>query len=306
MRRFPADASIQKTACYPLTFMLRASGAVQRVRDAGGAELVVCALRAHINDAVLVHACCLALDWMIVAGLGSSISIDVEAAASLAAAALLQHPSDAGVQKIASQLTEHLLECRSTPLVDGPSPEGAALARVPALKERRDFVSLERDMDAFPEYEELQCAGCDAIDDIISDGGSRDDAAAAGAIECVVRVLDLFPRSADTQRTSMMALAQFTHFEDGTAHRAGSAGAVRLVFRALRSTLLEGRSIVAALTMLGRLLNEDQFRAEALKLGGLAVGLAALQRCFFPRSLSHVSLSLSACTSYLDTPNMGT
>ena len=38
------------------------------------------------------------------------------------------------------------------------SPEHAVLARVADLKARSDFASLVRDMDAFPELEELQRA----------------------------------------------------------------------------------------------------------------------------------------------------
>lgn len=52
------------------------------------------------------------------------------------------------------------------------SPERAALARVAELQRSLDFASLVRDMDAFPECEELQVAGSFAIGNIICGGGS--------------------------------------------------------------------------------------------------------------------------------------
>ena len=87
------------------------------------------------------------------------------------------------------------------------SPERLALARVAELQQRRDFASLVRDMDAFLELEELQLSGCKAIRRIIFEGGSCEEATAAGAVECVVRALDLFQHSAEMQGSSLAALA---------------------------------------------------------------------------------------------------
>ena len=207
-KRFPAKPLIQGWACNLLGHLVIVPDGAQRVRDAGGGELVVAALRTHAAHPGVAQACCLSLYNMLEHGLASSI--DVEAAASLASAALRAHPSDEYVQMNATLLAKRLLECRSTPLVDGASPERAALARVAELKGRRDFASLERDMDAFPECEELQRDGCDAIYDILEEGGSHEEAAAAGAIECVVRSLDLYPYSANTQHACLAALANLT------------------------------------------------------------------------------------------------
>ena len=95
MRRFPADFRTQWWASNFLTALVPIPGAVQRVRDVGGGELVVSALRAHIAHASTAHTSCEALYSMLEAGLASSI--DVEAAAFLAAAALQTHPSDKDV-----------------------------------------------------------------------------------------------------------------------------------------------------------------------------------------------------------------
>ena len=59
-----------------------------------------------------------------------------------------------------------------TPMQPDLSPERAALARVAELQRSLDFASLVRDMDAFPECEELQVAGSFAIGNIICGGGS--------------------------------------------------------------------------------------------------------------------------------------
>ena len=215
-------------------------------------------------------------------------SDDAAAALARADAALRSHPSVAIVQKNASLLLERL-EHPSTPLVDGALPERAALARVAELKGRRDFASLMRDMDAFPECEELQRAGCDAIDDILQHGESHEEAATAGAIECIVQALVLFPFSADTQRTSMMALVGLTCLE-ASAHRAGNAGAVRFAVDALRPFPLDANLIYAAVAVLGNISAEVQFRVEALDWGVLALVVSALRRYDLHRS--HLTLTL--------------
>ena len=294
MRRYPADFEIYPThglvlcwACYLLTRLVPEPDAVQRVRDVGGGELVVSALRAHITDAEVAHASCSALCSMLVNGLASSIV--VEAAASLAAAAHRTHPSDEDVQTSASSLAERLLEYCSTPLVDGASPECATLARVAELKGRHDFVSLVRDMNAIPQCEELQCDGCDAIYAILEDGGLREDAAAAGALECILRSLDLFPFSAGTQGKSLMTLARIT-FLEATVARAGNAGVVPLAVGALRTFPNNVLLIYNALTVLGNVSSDVQLRAEALNLNALAFGVAALRR-YTLESHSHILLT---------------
>ena len=224
---------------------------------------------------------------------GLASSIDVEAAASLAAAALRSHPSNDYVQKSASRLSGLLLEYRSTPLVAGASPERATLARVAELKGRRDFASLVHDMDAFPECEELQRAGCDAIDDIIRDGGTPEEAAATSAVACVVRALDVFPYSADTQRSCLAVLGNLIVLE-AAAHRAGSAGAVRLAVHAVRSFPDDAFVIYNALHVLRNVSFEGQFRPEALKMGSVALGVAAWRR-YFVLSVVWSLLTLTLC-----------
>ena len=252
--------------------------AAHRVYDAGGGELVVSALRAHTADAGAARACCMALYNMLEHGLASSI--DVGAAASLAAAVLRTHRSDETVQAYASRLVDLLLKSQPTPLVAGVSPERAALARVAELKGRRDVASLVRDMDAFPECEELQRDGCEAIDDFIRDGGSSSAASKAGAVECVVRALDLFPFSADTQYACLMALASLTILV-ATAQRAGDAGAIRLALHALRSFPADTSLICEALIVLGNVSIEEQFCVKAVNLGALALVIASLRRSGF-------------------------
>ena len=254
-----------------------ASGAAQRIRDAGGGELVVSALRAHTADAGVARTCCMALYNMLEHGLASSI--DVGAAASLAAAALRTHRSDETVQINASRLADLLLKSQPAPLEAGASPEHAALARVAELKGRRDFASLVRDMDTFPECEELQYKGCVAVFDLFDNSGSGEEAAAAGAIECFARSLDVFPYSAKTQRTSLYALTRLTCLA-ANKRRAGNAGAIRLAVHALRFFPNDTNLNCNALIALGNVSIEDQFRAEPLNLGALALVVAALRRCF--------------------------
>ena len=275
MRRFPADPEVQKWACGLLSHLVSVLNAAQRVRDAGGGELVVCAMRAHVANAKLAFPCCQALCEMLQQGLASSI--DVEAAASLATAALRAHPFDKSVLMSASRLAELLLKSQPTPMVAGLSPERAALARVAELRVRLDFASLVREMDAFPECEELQQMGCHVMYDINASGGSREEAAAAGAIECVARTLDLFPYSDDTQSIGMMALAGLAR-PLANVHRVGSVGAVRLALSALRSLPNNLSLIPAALTVLGYVSRVVHFRAEALNLGALAFETATLRR----------------------------
>ena len=237
---------------------------------------------------------------MVVYGLASSI--DVEAATSLAADALRAHPSDENVQAYASRL-DLLLKSQPTPLVDGASPERNALARVAELKGRRDVASLVRDMDAFPECEELQRDGCDAIGDTCMDRGSWDE---AGAIGCIIRSLDLFPYTADTQRGSLRALGRLTLLE-ANARRAGSAGAVRLAVHALRSFPNEERVIINAFIVLVNVSGEEQFCVEALNLGALALGVAALRRYDLPLFLFfHVALLTLRRHTSSDTSSMRT
>ena len=152
-------------------------------------------LRVHIADACVAAESCMVLLEMLKYGLTTSS----EATAALAEAARRTHPSDASVQKRASDLIDWLLASHPTPSTSaGVSLEHAALDRVSELQRRRDFASLVRDMDAFPECEELQVAGCEAIRQIIFQGGSLEEAAAAGAVECVVRAVDLFRHSGKT------------------------------------------------------------------------------------------------------------
>lgn len=279
MRRFPADGGLQHRACDHIIFLLQAPSALQRLRDVSGGELVVSTLRAHTADADATHMCCLLLAIMLDCGLASSI--DFEAAASLAAAVLRAHPSDESVQRSASELDRKLLEYGST---SSPAyvflPERAAIDRVAELKGRLDFESLVCDMDAFPDFEELQRAGSDAMDEILSDGGSHEDAVAAGAIECVVRALVLFPHSAETQRTSMVVLANLSFLDGANTHRVGSAGAVRHAIHTLRFFPDDTLLMCSAFGVLGNVSAEDQFRVEALNLGALALGVAALRRYF--------------------------
>ena len=166
------------------------------------------------------------------------------------------------------------------------SPKRAALARVAELKERRDFASLVHDMDAFPELEELQRAGCAAFSLMLGDDGSWEDAAAAGVVECVVRALDLFQHSAETQRISLMALNKLflATRSQGIVSVAGKAGAVRLAVRALRSFPEDYRVVGTAFYVLGQLLGRfgaslQQFCDEAVSLNAPLLSLAALRRC---------------------------
>ena len=289
MRRFPANVSVQESACLVFYHLMSEPNVVQRFCDAGGGGLVCSALLAHISNADVARVCCKALFVMLVRGheQGIAPTIDVEAITALKADALRAHPSNAAVEASVQRLTMGLLyDCSA-------STELAALDRVAELKGRRDFASLVRDMDAFPECEELQRDGCDAITDILSDGGSCEKAAAASAIECVTRTLDLFPYSADTQLTSMRALASLTVLEV-TAHRVCSAGAVRLAVHALRSFPNDMLLICEALSLLGNIAAKDQFRVEALNLGVLALGVAALRR-YLSVVWSRHSLTLRQC-----------
>ena len=186
-----------------------------------------------MNDVIVASVGCFALSTMLEHGLASSI--DATAAANLAEAARRAHPSDADVQKSASDLINKLLELLSTLSNAGVSPDRAALERVDELQRRRDFASLVREMDAFPECEELQLAGCKAIRRIMFEGGSREEAAAAGAVECVVRALDLFQHSAEMQCSSLAALNFLMPPHSEAMSVAGNAGAVRLAVRALRT-----------------------------------------------------------------------
>ena len=200
MQRFPDNAYTQQTVCGIFRGVLCVPEGVLRVREVNGGSLVCAALRAHITDAGVASESCRALSEMLEHGLASSI--DATEAASLAEAARRAHPSDATVQKSVYNLLPRLLTSNPTLSNVGVSPERAALNRVAELKARHDFATLVRDMDAFPECEEMQVAGCRAIQQIIFQGGSEKEAAAAGAFECVVRALDLFQHSAETSASA--------------------------------------------------------------------------------------------------------
>ena len=175
-----------------------------------------------------------------------------EQAALLAhlAAACSAHPADTEVQRQAKRLT-HLLTPRAAPTGVAASPKRAALARVTELKERRDFVALVGDMDSFPELEKLQQAGCMAIRYIIPNGGSWEEAARVGAIECVVRAFDLFQHNAETQLITIATLYDLI-LSRASACIAGDAGAVSLIVRALRSFPDDTRIVWRAFCVLDR------------------------------------------------------
>ena len=274
MERFSDNARTQHVVCTIFHRVLCVPDGVLRVSEVNGCDLVCAALRFHVVHASVAANSCWTLSEMVEHGLVSSINA-TEAASSLAEAARRAHPSDVAVQKSASNLISRLLTSHSTPSNAGVSPERAALDRVAELKVRRDFASLVRDMDTLPECEELQRAGCYAFFDILSDGGSAKEATAAGAVECVVRALDLFQHSADTQSVSLAALNQLITLEDASVELAGNAGAVRLAVRALRSFPEGNLVIYAAFCVLGNLCMVQ----EAVNMNTPVLSVAALRRC---------------------------
>ena len=272
MRRFPAHADTQYVGCCFLFTLLRVDDGVLRIREIDCGELVCSALRIHVANAEVANGCCKLLYRMLQCGLAS---FDLSAAASLAADALHAHHLNADIRKSASDLTTRLLAHQSEQSVAGVSPERAALNRVDELEERRDFASLVRNMDAFPECEELQQAGCNAIFCIVDDGRLAKEAAASGAVECVIRALDLFRHSADTQRMSLNALnALIAPQVEAILCVAGNAGAVQLAVRALRSFPENARVITAAFYVIGHLAGLRQCCEEAIVLS-----VGALRRC---------------------------
>ena len=180
MQQFTGDTHTQIVGCSIIRRVLCDPDGVMRVCEVNGGFLVCSALRVHMSDAAVASCGCSALSEMLKQGLESTI--DATAASQLAEAACRSHPADAAVQKIASDLVSLLLEFHPTPSIGGVSPVDAALHRVAEVKECHDFASHVRDMDAFPECEELQVAGCNAFVEALDAGDSENDASAAGAI----------------------------------------------------------------------------------------------------------------------------
>ena len=288
MQRFPDNAYTQKTVCGIFRSVLCEPDGVLRVREVNGGALVCTALRAHIADACVAADACWALSEMLKHEL--TASIDGTAAASLAEAARRAHPFDVAVQKSASDLTARLLALPSTPTDSGVSLERAALDRVAELQGRRDFASLVRDMNAFPEFEELQVAGCNAIGDIINDGGSQEEAAAAGAIECALHVEALFLHTANTQCNGLRTLVSLTYHHPANILVAGDGGAVSLAVRAIRSFPLDGLVLKCAFKALGCLAVVPRFFEQMMDSGALKLAVCALSR--LPKS---VDVSCGAC-----------
>ena len=155
------------------------------------------------------------------------------------------------------------------------------MARVEKLRARRDFASLVSDMDAFPELEELQQAGCQAVCDIIQHGGSREEAILAGAVECVVRALDLFQHSAETQLTSLIGLSVLINADSSKAGIciACNAGAVPLLVRVLRSFPDNAPLLGHAFLLLSRFVPVQRYCGEALRCGAVELCVTAVRRC---------------------------
>ena len=258
MQRFSDDARTQIVGCSILRRVLCVPDGVMRFREVNGGSLVCAALRLHHADADVAAGSFSTLLEMLDHGLASSIDAT---ATSVAEAARRAHPSDALVQKSAAELISRLLASHATPSIADVSPERAALDRVAELKARRDFASLVRDTDAFPECEELQRAGSLAIFDILSEGGSAKEAAAAGAIECVIRATDLFQHSAKTQSITLLALNRLVARTGLVAVQsiAGNAGAARLAVRALRTFPEDSFVISPAFYVLGNLASVQLF-----------------------------------------------
>ena len=312
MQRFTDDTSLQRLVCIMFRGVLGVPDGVRRVREVNGWSLVCATLRFHMEHVGVAADSCWTLAEMLKFGLASSI--DLVAAKSLAEAARCAYPSNAAVHKRASDLAAQLLAAPSASVDSGVSPERAALARVAELHRRRDFASLVRDMDAFPECEELQQAGCEAIRSIMRDhGGSAKAAAAAGAVEYVVRALDLFQHSAETQRISLKALKQLMGSRlDAVVCTARDAGAVRLAVRALRSFPEDNRVIDSAFYVLGNLVTLQKFCEDSLSMNALELCVAALRRrandgfvqggacgclavlCGFDRAVASDALSMGA------------
>ena len=260
-------------------------GAPAIIRKASPSGPLCALLRNHINDARLVAACCVTLAQMMEHG-------DVMPAevAELAEVAVRIHPADASRQSYAKHLMNSLASSAALPGMT-MSPERAALARVAGLKASRDFATIMNDMDAFPELEELQRAGCLAMY-VILGGGSHQEAVTAGAVECVVRALDLFHHSAETQLITLKALNRLIapQLEASVVVAAGEAGAVRLAVRALRSFPENARVIEYAFYVLGKVTSLPQVCEEALSVGALVLCVAALRRCS-----KHYGVQAGAC-----------
>ena len=105
--------------------------------------------------------------------------------------------------------------------------------------------------------------------------------APAAAASFVIRALDLFQHSAETQRITLLALSRLVAHTALAAvlSIAGNAGAVRLAVRALRTFPEVNLVISAAFHVLGNLSRMQQFREEALRLRAPVLFVAALHRC---------------------------
>lgn len=113
---------------------------------------------------------------------------------------------------------------------------------------------------------------------MIFESGSQQEAADVGVVDCVIRALDLFQHSAETQRISLVALNILTILQTNCLV-VGSAGGVWLAIRALRTFPENTRVITHAFRLLGDLACLPQFREEALGMNALVLCVAALRRC---------------------------
>ena len=266
-----------------------APGALPILRAAGAFNLVCALLRTHIDNVELVGICCATLTRIVMQH-GDDVPVEAADLAELAARRHLQRDIQAQAKRLIK-----LLAPSAAPSGMDVSPEHAALARVEELKARRDFASLVRDMDAFPELEELQRAGCLVICDILVDDRSlQHEAAAAGVVECVIRALNLFQHSATTQRISLKVFYVILASEvEAILYAAGNAGAVRLAVRVLRSFPENARVIDHAFGVLGHLVKLQQCCEEALSRNALMLSIAALRRCKDGNMQGEVCICLS-------------
>ena len=271
--RAEAPSKLLQKLVVLLAQFIAAPGALPILSASGASDLVCALLRTHIDNAELVGFCCATLTRMV---MQHGYDVPVEAA-DLAELAVRTHLVDSLVQWHAKHLVK-LLAPSAAPSGMAVSPERAALARVEHFKAHRDFASLVNNMDAFPELEELQRAGCVAISEMLEDG-SREVLVTAGVVECVVRALDLFRHSAETQGYSLNALQKLVTASKELASVAGNAGAVRLAVRVLRSFPEDAGVIAVAFCVLAEVAISPRFCEEALGLNAVVLCAAALRRC---------------------------
>jgi len=268
-----ADTEAQTKGCQALIQLLQRGGAAARAAasDAGCAQAVLAALRAHPDSAALSAQACGALASLTAAaGGGGARAAAAEAGAARAALEALQShgsapataaralwlmcnlcekgaPADVepglAVRAVRDSLAENgpgsaelaLYACQAlTQLCGGERAAAAASARAAARAARApDAVAAALRAHAGG-HEHAAARGCSAAGSLAArDAEGQDACGEAGLVACVLEAMSLQPGSPSVQHHGAWALASLTAAHEANRERAAAGDAVNLLCLAL-------------------------------------------------------------------------